>query len=326
MFFDDEYFKDEIRNDFLISSMMKRAWAAALEVLNIVIEICERNNIQYFADWGTMLGAIRHKGYIPWDDDIDICIKRPDYNRLMKLLPKALPYGYSLAGMYAESERLQNAAFVPHMRVMADETKIPFSEYMRMFHGFPYQRIGIDIFPLDYISDDEQTTNLQKHIVCYGIELLRDWDKLQVMGSFNEHIMYMEQICNIKIDLSNNPKNYIWKVIDSVSQLYSENESEYLTEFAILIENNNFRMKKQWFDEVIKVPFENITVAVPKEYDNVLRSMYGDYMTPVYYAADHDYPFYGHMEHELIRQIKAVGFNGSVEEFCDLVSKGKLVV
>lgn len=75
--------KKEVRCDFEISAMMKRAWAAQMEVLEVVDEICQRNGLQYFADWGTLLGAIRHQGFIPWDDDIDICMKRKDYNQLI---------------------------------------------------------------------------------------------------------------------------------------------------------------------------------------------------------------------------------------------------
>lgn len=71
MYFNSNFFKKEVRNNFEISEMMKRAWAAEMEVLQMVIEICNRNNLQYFADWGTLLGAVRHHGFIPWDDDIE---------------------------------------------------------------------------------------------------------------------------------------------------------------------------------------------------------------------------------------------------------------
>lgn len=89
---------------------------------------------------------MRHQGFIPWDDDIDICLKREDYNRLISILPKQLPHGFVMAGMYAGTERLRLAAEVPQLRVMADETLWDFNDYMKYFHGFPYQRAGIDIF------------------------------------------------------------------------------------------------------------------------------------------------------------------------------------
>ena len=73
--------------------MMKRAWAAQLEVLQRIDEVCGKYNIEYFANWGTLLGAIRHKGYIPWDDDLDIGMKRMDYERFLKIaLHQYQPY------------------------------------------------------------------------------------------------------------------------------------------------------------------------------------------------------------------------------------------
>ena len=79
-------------------------------------------------------------------------------------------------------------------------------------------------------------------------------------------------------------------------------------------------------DYTIELPFENMNIVAPEMYDEVLRAEYGDYMVPVKGAADHDYPFYGHMESELIKQIRNVGFKGSVDEFCEEVASGRLRV
>lgn len=186
MNFTEEFFQKEIREGFEVLEMMKRAWAAQIEVLQIVIDICEKNQLQYFADWGTLLGAVRHQGFISWDDDIDICLKREDYNRLIEILPQQLPYGFAMAGMYASTERLRLAAEVPQLRVMSDETLINFNDYMKRFHGFPYQRIGIDIFPLDYISRDREIEEVQKTLFQQGIELIKNWNYLEQTGDLEK--------------------------------------------------------------------------------------------------------------------------------------------
>lgn len=112
MNFDENFFKSKIRNYFKIPSMVKRAWVAAMEVLEVVIDVCEKNNIQYFADGETMLGVLRHEGFIQWDDDIDTCLLRKDYNKLIQALKTDLPYGLVLDGMYSDSERLQVRKFI----------------------------------------------------------------------------------------------------------------------------------------------------------------------------------------------------------------------
>ena len=83
--FPESYFKGEEKEGFYVEEMMKRAWAAQIEVLELIDRICKEYEIPYFADWGTLLGTIRHKGFIPWDDDIDIVMKRDDYNRFLRI-------------------------------------------------------------------------------------------------------------------------------------------------------------------------------------------------------------------------------------------------
>lgn len=326
MIIGEEFLQTEIRENFEISEMMKRAWAAELEVLDIVDDICVNNGIQYFVDWGTLLGAVRHKGYIPWDDDIDISIKRQDYNRLIKLLPQQLPKGFSMAGMYSESERLRNAAFVTHLRVIADETQWDFNDYMRYFHGFPYQRIGIDIFPLDYIPNNIEDERIQVSMIKHGILILENWNTLKEQGNLIEYIIDYSELCGVHISLDDNVQNTILKVIDAASSMFSESESEYLTNYTYYSEGHDLKMNKHWFDSVINLQFENQTVPVPIDYNNVLKCEYGDYMKYEKNTGSHEYPFYKDMEQELKTQIKNVKFNGSVDEFCRKVCRGELRV
>lgn len=326
MIFKENYFKKETRQGFEISEMMKRAWAAQMEVLQIVIEVCEKNKLQYFADWGTLLGAVRHQGFIPWDDDIDICLKREDYNRLIQILPEQLPHGFVMAGMYAQTERLRLAAEVPQLRVMADETLWNFNDYMKYFHGFPYQRAGIDIFPLDYIPMEEELANIQKVIIQQGNMLLTEWTQLENTGKLQTGIEEFEALCNVKLDGKNDVRNSIWKLTDAVASLYHEDEAKYLTNYTFWITMDHYKMRKELYDEVVMLPFENMEIAAPAKYHEALTAQFGDYMVPVQGKADHSYPFYGHMEEELIKQIRTVGFKGSVEEFCQAVSSGRLIV
>lgn len=326
MEFSEDFFKREVREGFEISEMMKRAWAAQMEVLQVVIDICNKNELQYFADWGTLLGAVRHKGFIPWDDDIDICLKREDYVRLMKILPTELPHGLVVTGMYASTKRLQLAGEVSQLRVIADETIWNFNDYMKRFHGFPYQRVGVDIFPLDYIPRDEEAAEIQKTMYQQGMDILTNWNELELEGALEKVLKEYAKLCNIQIEMNCDVKNYIWKVTDAIAALYRREEADYLTNYTFWVKKDTYKMKKEWYDQVVMLPFENIEIAAPAMYHEVLSAQFGDYMVPIKGAADHDYPFYGHMEGELKKQIKTVGFEGSIEEFCQMVSSGTLRV
>lgn len=326
MLFSEDYLKTEIREGFEVSFMMKRAWAATLEVLEAIDSVCKKNNIKYFAAFGTMLGAVRHKGFIPWDDDIDLFMLREDYDRFIKLAGTELPKGFVLAGMYADSHRLQQACFVPQSRVIADETLWNFNDYMVKFHGFPYQRIGIDIFPLDNVSESQEILDLQYQVATNNYKLLANWDNLEKTGQLEEMLRNIEKICNVSIPRNESTTNYIWRLGDAVISLAHTEKTEKCAWLFFHVKDKHLHFPKEWFSESIDMPFENTTIPVPAEYDKILTATFGDYMTPQKFTADHDYPFYGHMEAELIKQIKAVGFTGNVEEFCIAVGSGRLRV
>ena len=79
----DAFLQDEVRCGFLVPAAIKQAWAAELEVLAEIDRVCRLHGITYFADWGTLLGTVRHGGFVPWDDDMDIVMKREDYQRFL---------------------------------------------------------------------------------------------------------------------------------------------------------------------------------------------------------------------------------------------------
>lgn len=107
--------------------------------------------------------------------------------------------------------------------------------------------------------------------------------------------------------------------------MYEEDQADEITLFAI--ETDELPVyKKEWFNKAVYVPFEHIELPVPCNYDEVLKVEYGDYMIPKQGSAAHNYPFYGSMEDELVKQIRSSGFKGTVEEFCELGAKGELFV
>lgn len=306
MYFPDEYFKEETRDGFTISEMMKRAWAATIEVLDVIDNICTENNITWFADYGTLLGTIRHKGYIPWDDDIDIMLLRSDYDKLISILPSTLPEGFVLAGMYSNEERLQKAARVYQSRVMADETILSLAKYMSRFHGFPYPRIGIDIFPVDKIAPTPEEETERNTLLNRILELLYNWNVWKKTPKFITEIDWINKTFETDFPYDEKIQTEIWRLEDNLRALY-ENSDSKIVKFGINID---------CFKSAIRMPFENAyQMAVPIGYDEVLTKEFGDYMTPVKNSAGHDYPFYKNQEKEFTKMLRESGVESSPEEF-----------
>ena len=148
MEFLDSYFEDEVREGFYVPSLMKRAWAAQMELLEVVQNICDKHQIPLYAEWGTLLGAVRHKGRIPWDDDIDMCMLREDYEKFSKVIDAELPEDC----WFIDFHRTKDVNLMLG-RVMNSKFHVVEGELLEKYHGFPYV-VGIDIFWMDSLPKD----------------------------------------------------------------------------------------------------------------------------------------------------------------------------
>lgn len=306
--FPENYFNEETVDDFTISAMMKHAWAAQVEVLYTVIQLCEKHNINYYADWGTLLGTIRHKGFIPWDDDLDISMKRKDYLKFLAVASTELPESYDILNMY--TEQMYDGSF---MRVVNGKSIHTGQEWMDEFHGCPYV-VGVDIFPIDYIPRNKEDARVQYELiknVYMIVNLLPEKDNLEKIVRL---IHQVEAACQVKIDWNQSVKNQLLRLADNLSGIFTEEESDKLTNFAELFGNPEKVYPKEWFDHTILLPFETIEIRVPAEYDKILTVEYGDYMTPTRGTQDHDYPFYKKQQKVLLENMKQVGDSRTLEE------------
>ncbi len=294
--FGEDFFKGELREGFFVDGIMKGVWAAQIEVLMEIDRICKRNEIQYFAGFGTLLGAVRHHGYIPWDDDIDITMKREDYQKVLAAALREMPAGWRTVNAYRDEN--SEEAFT---RVVNGERVSLEEGFLREFHGCPYV-VGVDIFPLDYIPRDKNEEDVLYLILqhCFGVV----WKvKLGNTEGLEQNLQEIEYMCNVRIDREKNLVRQMLLLMDQLAGLYRSEEADKL---ALLMfrpdpgTRSYMQYKKEWFAESIPMPFENITIPVPAGYEELLKTIYGaDYMTPKRYGALHDYPFYQKQEAEL---------------------------
>jgi len=180
----EEFFKEEVREGFTVPELMKRTWAAEMKVLTMLSDFFDKYDITYYGEYGTLLGAVRHKGFIPWDDDMDISLKRSDY---MKLIAHAdeLPAPLRILSIYSSDTYYTHRAVCSNSR----EEKLTWNEdRIRDFYGCPFI-INLDINPLDYIPRDPEFRKVQMLLYNIGYALsykVVDYYKLTGMDGFYE--------------------------------------------------------------------------------------------------------------------------------------------
>ena len=297
--FEESFFRRERKDGFDISSTMKRAWAAQLEVLAVIIELCKKNDIKYFAFWGTLLGAIRHRGFIPWDDDIDICMMRKDYMKFLEISKTELPNEFTVLNIY--NEDLYENTFT---RVTNGREINLTEEHMTKYHGCPFV-VGVDIFPLDYISQYEERNLYQKELFKIVKDMMSlskyveknesDLAMIEIVEESKKSLWYgitsIENKINRFTDPSRPYSNRVRQLFDFVCMMYDESEADYVTSMPEYYDDPAFKFSKEFFDDD-EMMFENLPIKIPRDYDSVLTVLFGNYMIPVRNTADHDYPFY----------------------------------
>lgn len=287
----DEFLIAEEREEFLIPSSIKQAWAAQLEVLLEIDRVCKLHNIMYFADWGTYLGTVRHGGYIPWDDDLDIVMKREDYQ---KFLSVALPDMEE--GFHVQTYENQNDFWL-FMGKVVGKNRICFEkEHLQRFHNFPYIAC-VDIFVLDYVYRDPKKEENRCKICKYMLgvadsivegtmskeEILRDLNTIQQMS--NRKIPYIEDPISLG--------RYLYRQVEEIFAEVPECESDTLTQlFPWGLLGDGRYYPKAYYESQIWLPFEFFRMPVPVAYDTMLRKRYGEYWRVVKGAGAHDYPFF----------------------------------
>lgn len=272
----DSFFKAELREGYLVPAEMKKVWAFELDLLNEFSKVCTKHGLKWFIHAGTLLGAIRHKGFIPWDDDIDVVIPRSDFEKLSILGPQEFkqPYFYQTEG----TDRL----FARNFARLRNSKTTAIQEWEKDFH-YPYnQGIFIDIFPMDNIPDNEserkeyysQLTVLnykawqwRNMVLFYHPKKDKGWVKRN--NYFLKHLWYKY------LSIKKGDYNYYLKRHHALVTKYDEVNTKCVGE-SIIAPLGRWIWEQEWVENVKYVPFEMLMVPVPVGYEECLRVGFGD--------------------------------------------------
>lgn len=295
MIFLDSFFEPEVRDGFYVPSLMKRFWAAQLEVLQVVDRICQRHDIVYFAYAGTLLGAVRHGGFVPWDDDLDICMKREAFEQFLLIAETELPDGYRLFSYRTDDTDDLTVRVVNSDMIRMDEI------FLERFHGFPYTA-GLDIFPLDYVPAEPGAGRRMKDVLN-ALKTLADCNpSSKKKRDIYRIIRDYARNYHLEIDITRPWNNQICALMDQICAFYGKEETDEITSLIAWVNTDGrFRFPAASFDYAVRIQFENMTIPVPIAYNEMLPISYGKrFLLPYRGTSVHEYPLYASQEKLLI--------------------------
>ena len=264
---------------------MKKVWAVELDLLRVFKDICRKYGLRYFATGGTLLGAARHKGFIPWDDDIDVMMPWPDCKKLFEAAEIELRYPYFLQTHLTE----KNGEISNFRLRRSDTTGCTKWEYENVGDTEYNKGIFIDIFPMFYVPTDPVLKAKQKEMIMETWRAFRGYTALEgkANGLINVNPEYEKYIDIYK----EYRKKY---TIQQIKELYFEQcdmqkeptEEVGVTAFRVHDPVNVW--KREWFRETVELPFEDTTITAPKHYIEWLDHRYGNWHVPVFNGAMHE--------------------------------------
>ncbi|MBQ8762663.1 MAG: LicD family protein [Clostridia bacterium] len=243
------------------NTLLKDLQKVELEILLEVDRVCKKHNIKYFLVSGTLLGAIRHKGFIPWDDDIDICMPIKDYRKFCKVCKKELDKKYFLQNYETD---LTSMLFTKIRK--NGTTAIEESREHRPYH----QGVWIDIFPLIAIKNDDKWIKRVTKTVLFAKKILKkkfDWIEEHNKLSF---LKKMHRLI---------PLSFVRFFVGMILKTVCKDHKKYDSCYYIWSKKNFYaRFKSDLFDDITKTEFEGYMLPVPSKWREYLTVVYGDYM------------------------------------------------
>jgi lipopolysaccharide cholinephosphotransferase len=251
---------------------LRKLQMVELAMLKEVVRICDKHGLTYYLSAGTFLGAVRHKGFIPWDDDADVRMPRPDYERLLELLPSELNKPYIVCHF-----RYNHNVHRYFCRVENPLVKLHRSQSVKG----EYSNAWLDIFPLDGMPANRLHNKLRQIRLLYRrmwlqISVFDEIVTLKKKRPFHER-MLVSLVRHVPAIQKLVHWEKMWQKLDKAMKAYGVENAKYYVNFMGFYKFKDM-IEKTVYGKGALYQFEDAFFNGPEDYDTFLKHLYGDYM------------------------------------------------
>lgn len=256
-----DFLREEIRADYVVTEKTKKVWAVELDLLNELLRVCQKHDIAVYAFAGTLLGAVRHGGFIPWDDDVDVCLTRENFNKLLRVAKDEFHEPYFFQTGYNDQK-----FFLGYARLRNSQTTgiITYNKSAEYNNG-----LYVDIFVLDGLCEDEKKRKNQLAAMRFLAKVANVY-----------HSSSKKLKVKLVKPLLHSTVKYEW-VINLYHKLMSRYSNDakrvsFLTHADSMIDKYSVQIDDLQGTEKLK--YEFIDLPIPRNAEEILEHTYGDYM------------------------------------------------
>ena len=269
------FLEEETRCGYTISPKMKKIWAVELDLFAQFDRVCRKYGITYFADGGTALGAVRHGGFIPWDDDFDVMLFRDEYERFCQVAPMEFEHPY-----FFQTEYTDPGTFRGHAQLRNSDTTAILRNEAEDRYPFN-QGIFIDIFPLDAMAPTKADYAAQRG---EALRLKEAWKRIyRLTDKYNRTGGVKGKLRDLAHSALTGPLytlgdyDRLYRQYEQVCQRFNDYDTKYVGAFSFTFDKRSEIRLRDDLQETVELPFEFLTVPVPKNFEHALTQVFGEW-------------------------------------------------
>lgn len=251
-------------NSFSITEETAEIRSCQLRLVKLFQAVCEKHGLRFWAEAGTLLGAARHQGYIPWDDDIDLVMMRDDFDRLVKIAGKEFRKPYVFQTPYTEKHYVRGHAQLRDMRTCA----ILPEEIYKDFN----QGIFIDIFVLDFIPDNDRQREILQWCAAFDKERLEIRNRPLRYFRDDREKLKLALKYRLKYPLAWG-RHRLYRRYEKRFRKVNPAECANVSTAAWI--SRSYLRPKEYYNETVQLDFEGMKLPAPKEWEKILELQYG---------------------------------------------------